>query len=125
MAGLAGAGSEEELDEENRSEDYEDDEEEIEFGEKFAEEIKSVRIMIGGLNSNNKKIQNIKILYAKAIKSAQERQNSEEMNVILMENADYQKKIKDKLMEIEKSVKDSEKKQPVLLSLFRTSQRPA
>lgn len=113
------------MDEENRSEDYEDDEEEIEFGEKFAEEIKSVRIMIGGLNSNNKKIQNIKILYAKAIKSAQERQNSEEMNVILMENADYQKKIKDKLMEIEKSVKDSEKKQPVLLSLFRTSQRPA
>lgn len=125
MAGLAGAGSEEELDDENRSEDYEDDEEEIEFGEKFAEEIKSVRIMIGGLNSNNKKIQSIKILYAKAIKSAQERQNSEEMNVILMENADYQKKIKDKLMEIEKSVKDSEKGQPVPLSLCRTNRRPA
>lgn len=40
--------------------------------------------MIGGLTSNNKKIQNIKNNYAKAIKSAQERQNSEEMNAILV-----------------------------------------
>lgn len=32
--------------------------------------------MIGGLNSNNKKMQNIKNHYAKAIKSAQERQDS-------------------------------------------------
>lgn len=36
--------------------------------------------MIGGLNSNNKKIQNIKNQYAKAIKSAQEKHNSDEMN---------------------------------------------
>lgn len=45
--------------------------------ERFIEEIKSVRSMIAGLNSNNKKIQTIKNSYAKAIKSAQERQNSE------------------------------------------------
>ncbi len=40
--------------------------------------------MIGGLNSNNKKIQSIKNVYAKAIKSAQERQKSDEMNQILI-----------------------------------------
>jgi hypothetical protein len=79
MAGLTALGtSEEEFDPDlkQEGEDYEDNEEEAEFSEKFAEEIKSVRIMISGLNSNNKKIQNIKNHYAKAIKSAQERQNS-------------------------------------------------
>ena len=50
--------------------------------------------MIAGLNSNNKRIQTIKISYAKAIKSAQERQNSEEMGSILNENAEYQRKIR-------------------------------
>jgi hypothetical protein len=39
--------------------------------------------MIAGLNANNKKIQTIKNNYAKAIKSAQEKQNSDEMNTIL------------------------------------------
>lgn len=53
--------------------------------------------MIGGLNSNNKKIQTIKNTYQKAIKSAQEKQNSDEMNQILIQNGQYQKKIKDKL----------------------------
>ena len=36
--------------------------------------------MIAGLNSNNKRIQNLKNSYAKAIKSAQERQSSDQMN---------------------------------------------
>jgi hypothetical protein len=40
--------------------------------------------MISGLNSNNKKIQTIKNTYQKAIKSAQEKQNSDEMNQILI-----------------------------------------
>ena len=53
--------------------------------------------MISAINANGKKIQNIKKNYAKAIKSAQEKQNSDEMNAILQENAMYQKKIKDKL----------------------------
>ena len=63
--------------------------------------------MIGGLNSNNKKIQTIKNTYQKAIKSAQEKQNSDEMNQILIQNGLYQKKIKDKLKQIEQEVKDS------------------
>ncbi len=46
-------------------------EQEEQIDEKFIEEIKSVRSMIAGLNANNKKIQNIKNNYAKAIKSAQ------------------------------------------------------
>ena len=53
--------------------------------------------MIGGLNANNKKIQSIKTNYAKAIKGATERQNSQEMNAILMENTTFQRNIKDKL----------------------------
>ena len=75
MTGFAGGVSEDELglNAAEESENYGDDDEEIEFGEKFAEEIKSVRIMISGLNANNKKIQTIKHQYAKAIKSAQER----------------------------------------------------
>lgn len=80
--------------------------------------------MIGGLNSNNKKIQNIKNRYAKAIKAAQESKDSDEMNEILMENADYQKKIKEKLVSIEKSVKDSEKSQPVTVPLLRINHKP-
>lgn len=53
--------------------------------------------MIAGLNSNNKKIQTIKNTYAKAIKSAQEKQSSDEMNEILQENASYQNSITEKL----------------------------
>lgn len=71
------SSSEEDLD---HKEQYEDDEQENQIDEKFIEEIKSVRNMIAGLNSNNKKIQNIKNSYAKAIKSAQEKQSSDEMN---------------------------------------------
>lgn len=56
--------------------------------------------MIAGLNSNNKKIQTIKNTYAKAIKSAQEKQSSDEMNEILQENASYQNSITEKLKEI-------------------------
>lgn len=69
-------------------------------------------------------MQNIKNHYAKAIKSAQERQDSQEMNAILLENADYQAKIKEKLIAIEKSVKESEKNQPVSFDLFRKSLKP-
>lgn len=54
--------------------------------------------MIAGLNANNKKIQTIKNNYAKAIKSAQEKQNSDEMNTILQQNAGFQNKIKKKLV---------------------------
>lgn len=64
--------------------------------------------MIAGLNSNNKKIQTIKNTYAKAIKSAQEKQSSDEMNEILQENASYQNSITEKLKEIAAEVKSSE-----------------
>lgn len=64
--------------------------------------------MIAGLNSNNKKIQTIKNTYAKAIKSAQEKQSSDEMNEILQENASYQNGITEKLKEIAAEVKSSE-----------------
>lgn len=70
--------------------------------------------MIAGLNSNNKKIQTIKNTYAKAIKSAQEKQSSDEMNEILQENASYQNSITEKLKEIAAEVKSAEEKQPVL-----------
>lgn len=46
------------------------------------------------------------------------------MNAILLENADYQAKIKEKLIAIEKSVKESEKNQPVSFDLFRKSLKP-
>lgn len=64
--------------------------------------------MIAGLNSNNKKIQTIKNTYAKAIKSAQEKQSSDEMNEILQENASYQNSITEKLKEIAAEVKSAE-----------------
>ena len=78
MAGLTAIASEDGLydEEDNVDQDYEEENEKEEFDQDFTEDIKSVRIMIGGLNSNNKKIQTIKNLYAKAIKSAQQRENS-------------------------------------------------
>lgn len=69
--------------------------------------------MIAGLNSNNKKIQTIKHSYAKAIKSAQEKQNSDEMNEILQQNASYQNGITDKLKAIADQVKTAEEDHPV------------
>lgn len=71
-----------------------------------------MRMMIGGLTSNNKRMQALKNTYAKAIKSAQERQSSEEMTGILAENADYQRKMREKLLEIGASVAEAEQQQP-------------
>jgi hypothetical protein len=68
--------------------------------------------MIAGLNSNNKRIQTLKHSYAKAIKSAQEKQNSDQMNEILQENAGYQNGITEKLKAIASEVKSSEEKHP-------------
>ncbi len=98
-------------------------EQEQQIDERFIEEIKSVRSMIAGLNANNKKIQNIKNNYAKAIKSAQERQNSDEMNAILTQNANFQQTITQKLKQIAQEVKDSQNKKPVISLLHRTSLR--
>jgi predicted GTPase len=64
--------------------------------------------MIAGLNSNNKRIQTLKHSYAKAIKSAQEKQSSDQMNDILQENASYQNSITEKLKAIAEEVKSSE-----------------
>lgn len=82
-------------------------------------------MMIGGLTSNNKRMQALKNTYAKAIKSAQERQSSEEMTGILAENADYQRKMREKLLEIGASVAEAEQQQPVPVVRPRTSPRPA
>lgn len=94
-----------------------------EIDENFIEEIKSVRMMIAGLNSNNKKIQTIKNNYAKAIKAAQERQNSDEMGNILNENSDYQKRIREGLINIAAAVKEAEETKPVKYRPFRTSRK--
>ena len=77
--------------------------------------------MIAALSLNNKKIESIKNQYAKAIKSAQERQGSEEMNQILLENATYQQNIKNKLEDIKAAVKKAEEKEPVTHLTLRTS----
>jgi hypothetical protein len=115
------SSSEDDLD---QKEQYQEDEDENQIDEKFIEEIKSVRSMLAGLNSNNKRIQSIKISYAKAIKSAQEKQNSDEMNGILQENASYQNSITEKLKNIAEEVKVAEKEQPVSSFLIRMSLKP-
>lgn len=81
--------------------------------------------MIAGLNSNNKKMQAIRNSYAKAIRSAQERQSSEEMNQILQENASYQNGITEKLKAIAEEVKTAEQQHPVFANPRRTSRKPA
>ncbi len=45
------------------------------------------------------------------------------MNLILQKNADYQKKIKDKLIQIDADVKKAEKEKPVIVLGFRMSLR--
>ncbi len=61
--------------------------------------------MIAALKNNNYRIQTIKGKYAKAIKSAQQHANSEEMNQILASNNNLQGKIKEKLAALEDKVK--------------------
>ena len=68
--------------------------------------------MISKLNANNHKIPNLRGKYGKAIKSTQEKDISEEMNQILVENSEAQKNIKHALNEMEKMVKIAEKEQP-------------
>lgn len=78
-------------------------------------------MMIAGLNSNNKKIQTIKNSYAKAIKAAQQRQSSDEMGAILNENADYQKRIREGLINIASAVKEAQEAKPVQAPSLRMS----
>jgi hypothetical protein len=47
------------------------------------------------------------------------------MTGILAENADYQRKMREKLLEIGESVAEAEKQQPVPVVRPRTSPRPA
>ena len=56
--------------------------------------------MIVTLNQNNYKIQTLKGKYAKAIKSTQEKTNSEEMNAILLQNSDLHEEIKQKINDL-------------------------
>jgi hypothetical protein len=56
--------------------------------------------MISKLNANNHKIPNLRGKYGKAIKSTQEKDISEEMNQILVENSEAQKNIKHALNEM-------------------------
>lgn len=68
--------------------------------------------MIVTLNQNNYKIQTLKGKYAKAIKSTQEKTNSEEMNAILHENSTLHQEIKQKINDLKDRVDDAEKNSP-------------
>lgn len=80
--------------------------------DEFFEDIKSVREMIVALNKNNYNIQNLKGKYAKAIKAAQEKTNSDEMNDIINQNAQIHKTIKQKISDIKDRVNEAEKNEP-------------
>ena len=73
--------------------------------DEFFEEIKSVREMIALLRNNNERIQLIKGKYAKAIKSQQEKDNSQEMQQILTKNTEYYHEIKSRLEDLDQQVK--------------------
>ena len=60
--------------------------------------------MIVALNKNNYNIQNLKGKYAKAIKSAQEKNNSDEMNEIINQNSDIHREIKKKINDLKDRV---------------------
>ena len=68
--------------------------------------------MIVALNKNNYNIQNLKGKYAKAIKATQEKNNSDEMNEIISQNADIHKQIKQKINDIKDRVNEAEKNEP-------------
>jgi hypothetical protein len=80
--------------------------------EEFFEEIKTVRGYLSALTLNNHKIQTLKAKYAKAIKSAQERSTSDEMNAILLENGDLQKNIKEKMGSLKEKITLAEQGMP-------------
>lgn len=68
--------------------------------------------MIMKLNGNNQKIQSLKSKYGKAIKATQESEISQEMNEILTENGDLQKRIKKNIEVLKKEVEKAEKEVP-------------